>query len=87
VWWRDCKPAIADPRYAALCRAILDEAGAAANELPYRLTLSPSLLAANDVDAAERARLAAVNKIFCDLLPGLIVNTAIARKGLGPQPV
>jgi hypothetical protein len=86
VWWRDCKPAIADPRYAVLCRAILDESMAAANELPYRLTLSQALLAINDVDAAERARLAAVNKIFCDMLPGLIVNTAIARKGLGPQP-
>jgi hypothetical protein len=86
VWWRDCKPAIADPRYAALCRAVLDESMAAANELPYKLTLSQALLAANDVDAAERARLSAVNKIFCDMLPGLIVNTTIARKGLGPQP-
>lgn len=87
VWWRDCKPAISDPRYAALCRAIMDEAMSAANELPYRLTLSQALLAGNDVDAAERARIAAVNKVFCDMLPGLIVNTAIARKGLGPQPV
>jgi hypothetical protein len=85
MWWRDCKPAIADPRYGALCRAISAEALAAANELPYRLTLSATLLSGNGVDVAERARLSAINAIFCEMLPGLIVNTAIARKGLGPQ--
>ena len=86
VWWRDCKPAISDPHYGTLCQAIAGEAMSAANELPYRLTLSQTLLAANDVDAAERARIASVNKVFCDMLPGLIVNTAIARRGLGAQP-
>jgi len=27
-----------------------------------------------------------VNDVFCGLLPGLIVDTAVARRSLGPEP-
>ncbi len=86
VWWKDCKAALRDPRYAALREELGDAARRLARSLPHHLNLSADLLDGYGVDASERTRIAAVNRAFCDLLPGLIVNMAVARRGLGAPP-
>jgi hypothetical protein len=86
IWWRDCKPTYADPRRAALKEKLRTSGRTAARELPYRLALSADLLMDLGVQEAEREQIAQTNRVFCESLPGLIIDTAIARKGLGsPQ--
>jgi Halocarboxylic acid dehydrogenase DehI len=88
IWWRDCKPTYADPRRAALKERLRTNGRAAARELPYRLALSADLLSDLGVQGAEREQIAQTNHVFCASLPGLIIDTAIARKGLGtPAPI
>lgn len=84
IWWRDCKPTFSDPRRTALREKLRAEGRAAARELPYRLALSAELLSDLGVQAAEREQVIQTNRVFCESLPGLIIDTAIARKGLGP---
>ncbi|HLJ83251.1 MAG TPA: halocarboxylic acid dehydrogenase DehI family protein [Candidatus Eremiobacteraceae bacterium] len=82
IWWRDCKPTYSDPRRASLRDKLRDDGRAAAQELPYRLALSGELLSDLGVQGAEREQITQTNRLFCESLPGLIIDTAIARKGL-----
>jgi hypothetical protein len=75
VFWTDCKPLLADVRRRELCTAIDRAAHDAARQLPYPLNMKPDAFPAM-VD---------VNDAFCSLLPGLIVDIAVARRGLGPE--
>lgn len=86
IWWRDCKPTYGDPRRTILCEQLAREGRAAARELPYRLALGDELLGDMGVHASEREAIASANDAFCASLPGLIVDMALARKGLGPAP-
>ncbi len=83
VWWKDCKLVQQDARYTALCEDLREAATEAAVLLPHQLNLSHDLLEQYRVNAGDRRRLAEVNRVFCKLLPGLVVNMAIARRGLG----
>ncbi len=87
LWWRDCKPTYADPRRAVLRDKLTAQGRTAAGELPYRLALSADLLADLDIHQAEREQIGQANFAFCASLPDLIIDTAIARKGLGPPPI
>jgi hypothetical protein len=83
IWWRDCKPTYADPRRAEIRDRLRAQGRAAAGELPYRLALSADLLSDLGLQAPEREQITQTNRVFCESLPGLIIDTAIARKGLG----
>ncbi|MBC5825718.1 MAG: hypothetical protein GIW99_05790 [Candidatus Eremiobacteraeota bacterium] len=86
VWWRDCRPVMCDDRYWGLCRELTEAAHQAALMLPHQLNLASDLLDQYGVSAQERQRVAAVNLVFCETLPGLILNMAIARRGLAARP-
>ena len=85
LWWRDCKPLLVDERYRALCERIAEEATDAARHLPYLLDLSAESLERHGVDAQARLSIGGRNQTFCHFLPGLVVNIAVARRGLGPE--
>jgi len=85
TWWRDCKPIYADPRRRQLCAQLLEQGRSAAAELPYRLALSADLLDAAGVHQTERDLIVQTATAYCDMLPGLTVDMAIARKGLGDR--
>jgi hypothetical protein len=76
VFWGDCKPLMQDPRYREATARLDAAAREAARLLPYPLYMNADAFS----DMAE------VNEVFCNLLPGLLVNIAIARRGLGPEP-
>jgi Halocarboxylic acid dehydrogenase DehI len=83
VWWRDCKTSLGAPRYAALLREV-DQAGInAARALPYRLNLADELLLRSEVSAEDRARIARITEAFCEMMPGVVINMAVAQRGLG----
>lgn len=83
VWWRDCKPKVTDPNYGLLARGIGAAALDASKSLPHGLFLSGDLLLKHDIDEAKRADLRRVTATFARLLPGLIINVELARRGLG----
>lgn len=85
VWWKDVKPLVGDERWAALCREVAEAAVDGARHLPYHLQLAPPALERHGIDEAQRLPLARSNRAFCDLLPGVIVGIAVARRGLGPE--
>ena len=76
VFWSDTKPLLADVRRRDLCNRVDAAAHEAALQLPY-----PLYLPQDEFDA-----MVPVNDVFRSLLPGLIVDIAIARRGLGPEP-
>ena len=76
VFWSDSKPLLADVRRRDLCKRVDAAAAEAAQQLPYPLNLPQG-----EFDA-----MAPVNDVFRSLLPGLIVDVAVARRGLGPEP-
>lgn len=83
VWWRDCKPKVAEPAYGQLAREINAGVIEASRSLPHGLFLSEDLLASHDIDEAKRADLRRITATFVRLLPGLIINVELARRGLG----
>ncbi len=76
VFWSDSRPTISDIRRRELIGRIDRAAQEAARQLPYPLYMR----------AGEFQQMASVNDVFCALLPGLVVDAAVARKGLGPEP-
>jgi len=76
VFWSDMKPMLADVRRRDLCNKVDTAAQEAAQQLPYPLNMPEG-----EFDAMKP-----VNDVFCSLLPGLIVDIAVARRGLGPEP-
>ncbi|MBV8082173.1 MAG: hypothetical protein JO293_08665 [Candidatus Eremiobacteraeota bacterium] len=82
VWWRDMKAALNTARFAAACRELEDAAIGAARKMPYALNLRDESLARVEVSADERARLARVNESFCQMLPGIVLGTALAHRAL-----
>ncbi len=83
IWWKDCKPRTQDARYRSLEDEIGKAAAESASALPHPLALSEGLLESCDIDDAKRAELQRVSNAFVALLPGLIINVEIARRGLG----
>ena len=86
LWWRAAKPAMQSTRFATLCREVEDAAIEAARQVPYALNLREEALARADVGAEERARIMRVNDTLCEMLPAVVIGTALARRGLN-QPV
>src|SRR5271166_5112684 len=80
LWWRDAKPAMQSPRFASLCREIDDAAIEAARQVPYTLNLREEALARAEVSADERARIIRVNETFCEMLPAVVIGTALAHR-------
>lgn len=76
VFWSDSKPLLADVRRRDLCDRVDAAAREAALQLPYPLYLPQS----------EFDPMVPVNDVFRSLVPGLIVDVAVARHGLGPEP-
>lgn len=76
VVWADTKPTYGTPHRERACAAIDALAREAAKSVPYPLNLS----------ADAYAPMAEVNDAFCAALPGLLVDIAIARRGLGTEP-
>jgi hypothetical protein len=83
VWWKDCKPLVAGEQYHALVRELARAAADAAKLLPHRLHLSDDLLESCDIDETKRLELRRINGAFVRLLPSLIINLEVARRGLG----
>jgi hypothetical protein len=83
VWWKDCKPLTQDEQYQALGADIAKSAVEAAKLLPHRLYLSDDLIESCGIDETKRTELRRSNGTFVRLLPGLIMNLEIARRGLG----
>lgn len=83
VWWRDCKPRVLEPRYQVLARELGLAGVDASKSLPLGLFLSDDLLAAHEIDEAKRMELRRITATFVRLLPGLLINVEIARRGLG----
>jgi len=83
VWWKDCKPKVADPRYERLTHAIASAATEASKSLPHGLFMSVDLLERSDIDEGKRKELKRVTGTFVRLLPGLMINVELARRGLG----
>jgi Halocarboxylic acid dehydrogenase DehI len=83
VWWKDCKPLAQDEEYSALGRALAKAAVEAAKLLPHRLYLSDDLIESCEIDETKRVELRRINGTFVRLLPGLIMNLEVARRGLG----
>ncbi len=83
VWWKDCKPRAQEPRYRELATDLARTGAQCAHALPHRLYLSEQLIASCDLDESKLAELERVNRAFVQLLPGLIINMEIARRGLG----
>ncbi len=82
VWWKDCKPKVSDPRYERLTRAIASAANETSKSLPHGLFMSVDLLERSDIDEGKRKELKRVTGTFVRLLPGLMINVEIARRGL-----
>lgn len=76
VFWHDYAPLLVDPRRRRLLEELDHLAKEAARLLPYPL----------NVAADAFPELVEVNEVFCELLPGLLVDIAVARRGLGPEP-
>jgi hypothetical protein len=76
VFWTDTRSLAVDVRRRDLCGRLERAAQDSARQLPYPL----------HVTAGDFADMIPINDVFCALLPGLIVDTAIARRGLGPEP-
>jgi len=76
VFCTDLKHLGSDAARRELIAAIDRGARDAARALPY-----PLLMRASDFPDMVR-----VNDVFCGLLPGLIVDIAVARRSLGPEP-
>ena len=83
VWWKDCKTRAQDARYHSLEDEIAKAGAELAKALPHRLYLSSDLLESCDIDDAKRAELRRISAAFVALLPGLIINVEVARRGLG----
>lgn len=75
VFWTDARPLLSDKRRRDLCSRIDVAAKEAARALPYPL----------NIPSEEFAEMRPINDVFCALAPGLVVDAAIARRGLGPQ--
>jgi len=86
VWWKDCKSWVADPRYAAAAEEIRAAAFEEARALPHRFILSDDLLERNGIEGVKREELRRANHAFIDVLPRLIINMEVARRGLGAEP-
>lgn len=82
IWWRDMKSAAKTPRFAAMCREVDDAATEAARHMPYALNLREESLARVEVSADERARITRVNDVFCEILPSIVIGTALANRAL-----
>ncbi len=65
-----------------MCREVDDAAIEAARHLPYALNLREESLARAEVSADERARIARANEAFCQMLPSVVVGTALAHRAL-----
>lgn len=76
VVWSDVRPMLADVRRRDLCNKVDAAAQEAAQHLPYPLNMPEG-----EFDA-----MTSINDAFCSLSPGLIVDIAVARRGLGPEP-
>ncbi len=86
LWWRDVKNAMQSPNYAALCREVDDAAIEAARHLPYLLNLREDALTRVEISADERARVVRANDALCEMLPSVVVNMAVAHRGLTQTP-
>jgi len=82
LFWRDMKTAMQTPRFAALCRETDDAAIAAARHLPYVFNLREDALARVEVSADERARITRANDVLCEMLPSVVIGTALAHRAL-----
>ena len=76
VFLADARPLASDARRRELCARIDRAARDAARQLPYPLLIQEGAF----------ADMIPVNDVFCALLPSLIVDAALARRGLGPDP-
>jgi hypothetical protein len=76
VFWTDNKPLLSSRRRQDLCAKIEGAAQIAARQLPYPLY----------VKADAFPEMVEVNDAFCGLLPGVVADIAVARRGLGPEP-
>ena len=76
VFWTDSRPLLNDIRRRELVDRLDTAAQEAARQLPYPL----------HIGAGEFPEMPRINDAFCALLPGLIVDTAVARRALGPDP-
>ncbi len=83
VWWKDAKPRVREPSYNKLSADIARISARAAATLPHPLSLTDNLLEACGIGERERADLSRSNGTFTRLLPGLIINLEVARRGLG----
>jgi hypothetical protein len=76
VFCTDLRQLASEADRRELCAAVDRAAQEAARQLPYPLLMR----------AADFPEMIRVNDVFCGLLPGLIVDTAVARRSLGPEP-
>jgi uncharacterized protein YbdZ (MbtH family) len=76
VFWTDVRPLLTDARRRELSARIDRASRDAARQLPYPL----------HIRADEFPEIGRINDAFCTLLPGLMIDSAIARRGLGPEP-
>jgi halocarboxylic acid dehydrogenase DehI len=83
VWWKDCKPLTMGEPYRTLGHDLAKAAADAAKRLPHRLHLSDDLLESCEIDETKRLELRRINGAFVRLLPSLIINLEVARRGLG----
>jgi Halocarboxylic acid dehydrogenase DehI len=82
VWWKDCKPKVTDPKYEVLARSVGVSGLETSKALPHGLFLSDDFLNSCEIDEAKRKELRRVTGTFVRLLPGLIINVELARRGL-----
>jgi hypothetical protein len=73
LFWSDCKATLADVRRRSLRAQLSQAAYEAARQLPYPLSMPPDAY----------LEMTTVNDLFCDQLPALIINAAVAKRGLG----
>jgi hypothetical protein len=76
IFWSDRKPMTSDPRRVDLLARVSQAAQDAARQLPYPL----------NVPADAFSDMVEVNEAFCGLLPAVVVDIAIARRGIGAEP-
>ena len=82
VWWKDVKSAMQHARYQTLCDDLSTQTLESVRLLPYRIVLTSELMNQCEMGDDQRRAVAQATKTFCDALPGVCVNIALARRGL-----